>query len=415
MNPESPVTSEADLLFVAPPQGRLEFGPGAVQRLPAAVSESGASRAFVVSDTGLAACGVLPDVVGILTDGDIDVGVSDTVMSNPTTDTLDDVAAHVRAFCGRREAAPDLPVVVAVGGGAVIDVAKGVALLAADGLRADQAASGLQPARPGLPVVAVPTTAGTGSETNGFGVVGDTRAGCKVYVGDVSVQPRVCVLDPQLTVGLPLMPTAASGYDAFVHAVESLASKRSTPLSAAYARQGLRLVTRWLPAALADGTDLDARSHMLLGAHLAGRALTLSGLGLVHGVAHALSARYGTPHGPGLAAVCATVLAYNAQTCPRPYADAALELGLGRSGWTEAAQAAAFVEFAGRLAADCGLPTSLEDVGARTEDDVPALAAVALNDPVAANNPRRPDASELGLLLATNEAEAGPTVSASMW
>jgi alcohol dehydrogenase class IV len=399
--PAAPGTAQAtglaDRLLVAAPTGRLEFGVGAVRRLAAAVAELGAARAFVVSDPGLAAGGVLGEVTGLLQAGGVDVETYDAVTPNPTTATLDDAAARARVFTAASDGAAR-PAVVAVGGGAVLDAAKGVAVLAANPLAAADVAGGVPLETDGLPVVAVPTTAGTGSETNGFGVVGDAAARGKVYVGHPSVQPRVCVLDPALTVGLPPVATAASGYDAFVHATESLTSPQATPLSQAYAREALRLVPGWLPAAVADGADLEARSHLLLGAHLAGRALSLSGLGLVHGLAHALSARYGTAHGVALAAVCGRVLAYNAETRDAAYADAARDVRVDTGAGPQGADAGAFVAYADRLATDVGLVPGLGPLGVEAEH-VADLAATALADPVTANNPRTPSAADVEGLL----------------
>src|SRR3954471_7008183 len=145
--------------------------------------------------------------------------------------------------------------VLALGGGSALDAAKGISLLAGNPDAAAADADRLWDAGDGLPLIAVPTTAGTGAETNGFGVTEDRCARRKVYIGHSSVKPRIAVLDPELTLGLPARVTAATGLDALVHGIESLASRGSTPFSAAYATQAVTLVGRWLPAAYRDGGD----------------------------------------------------------------------------------------------------------------------------------------------------------------
>ncbi len=228
---------------------RIEFGVGAIARLAGCVDELGSRRVLLVTDAGLRSAGVVARVVALLEAAGLEVTVHDAIAPNPTTATLDEAAGVVRGLgdC----------VVVALGGGSVLDAAKGIALL---GTNPGSVRSLGAVVQPGLPVVAVPTTAGTGAETNGFGVIEDERACRKVYVGDDSVRPRVSVLDPELTVGLPPGATAATGMDALVHGIESLASRGSNPMSAAYATEAVRLVSGSLAAAVDDGTDLEARA-----------------------------------------------------------------------------------------------------------------------------------------------------------
>jgi alcohol dehydrogenase class IV len=336
----------ADL--VIEPTGRTIVGPGCVARLPELVE----GRAFVVTDPGLRAAGIVDRVVAGLA-----ATVFDGVGPNPSTAMAEAGAAALREF--------GEGTVVALGGGSALDAAKGIAHLAG-----------------GRPVVAVPTTAGTGSETNGFGVFECERR--KVYLGDDSVRPVAVLLDPELTLGLPPHATAATGFDALVHGVESLASRGANPVSTAYAVQAVELVGRWLPVAHADGADLEARGNLLLGAHLAGRALTLSGLGLVHGFAHAVTAHLGTPHGVALAAVNAQVMRFSAAPA-----------------YTRVAAALGVVDpIAAMDALAAPVRRSLGELGA-TPDLVPVLAAAALADPVTANAPRIPTPAEAeGLLTA---------------
>jgi len=376
--------------FTVAPPGTIEFGEGALQTLGAAVTSLGRTRAFVVTDAGIVRAGIVASVEQVLTDSRVDFEVFSEVEPNPSMSTVDRAGELARRFGDA--------VVVAVGGGSSLDAAKAVALAAVNsGSAADlDVAAGTAVA--GLPVVAVPTTAGTGAETNGFGVIQDTAAHCKVYVGDASVAPRVSILDPALTIGLPPAATAATGVDALVHAVESLTSRGRNPLSEAYARHAVRLVGRWLPVAVADGSNREARAQMLLGSHLAGLALSRSGLGLVHGIAHAVTAYTGAVHGVALAAVLEGVLEHNLPTSTPQYAAIAGDLGVDRTDAGEETNARAAIAACRDLTEQTSVRTTLTALGC-APDLVPELARTALADPVTRNTPRMPSDEALRELL----------------
>jgi len=359
------------------PSARIEFGVGAVARLPACVDRFESRRVLLVTDAGLRAAGVVARVVALLERAGLDVTVHDAIAPNPTSATLDEAADVVRGLGGC--------VVVALGGGSVLDAAKGIALLGTNAGPAHELGAVV---RPGLPVVAVPTTAGTGAETNGFGVIEDERACRKIYLGDDSVRPRVSVLDPELTVGLPPAATAATGMDALVHGIESLASRRSNPVSAAYATEAVRLVSGSLVAAVDDGTDLEARAQLLMGAHLAGLALSISGLGIVHGLAHATTAHTGAVHGLALSAVLAEVMTRTKAVAAEPYARVAVAMG-----------AADAVSGAVALADRVGARRPLRELGV-TAALVGPIAAGALADVVSCNHPRRMALDEVEQVVA---------------
>ncbi|WP_236792369.1 iron-containing alcohol dehydrogenase family protein [Amycolatopsis sp. GM8] len=208
------------------------------------------------------------------------------------------------------------------------------------------------------------------------------------------MKPRTAVLDPELTLGLPAHVTAATGLDALVHGIESLASRGSTPFSAAYATQAISLVGRWLPAAYRDGGDLEARSGLMLGAHLAGHALTLSGLGLVHGIGHALTAYTGTPHGVALAAVLEEVMTFSVPAAADAYETTARALRLPPSPDCPAAAIEAVREISGAIE----IKRPLRELGL-TRDEIPGVAADAVADTVTKNAPRLPSEAEVAELL----------------
>jgi alcohol dehydrogenase class IV len=368
------------------PGARIEFGEGALATLPDAVVSVGRSRAFVVTDPGLRGAGVLGRVLAVLTSAGMEHEVFEGVRPNPSTTDLDAAGERVRAFCARAGAA-----VVALGGGSALDSAKGIALLGTNPGTAADFDYRREPPGPGLPVVAVPTTAGTGSETNEFGVIEDCAAQCKIYVGHSSVRPKVAILDPELTLGLPRAATAATGFDALVHGIESLASRGATPMSAAYATQAVAMVSRWLPIAVEDGSDLEARAQMLLGAHLAGRALTLSGLGLVHGIAHSLTNHLHTVHGVALAGVLPEVMQFCADgpddAARAAYRTVALAMGVADP-----------IAASRELAEAIGVRVRLSALGLTT-DTVDRVARGAVEDVVTANSPRTPTHPEVETLL----------------
>jgi alcohol dehydrogenase class IV len=368
----------------------MEFGISAVERLPEAVAAIGQHRAFVVTDRGLRATSIIDRILAILDEAAIETDVYDAVEPNPSTNTIDEAAARVRAF---GEAA-----VVAVGGGSALDAAKGIALLGANpGVAADYDYRAT-PQFSGRPIVAIPTTAGTGAETNGFGVIEDRTRRCKLYIGHGTVRPQRVILDPELTVGLPPLATAATGMDALVHGIESLASRGANPLSVAYATHAITLVGDSLPAAVADGTDLEARARMLMGSHLAGLALSLSGLGLVHGIAHAVSNHCGAAHGLALTAVLDEVMTRSLDAAAGPYAAVAAALGVGTGAPTTRDAGRAAISAVADLADRVEARLPLTQLGV-DRDAVPAIAHGALADTVSSNHPRDLSVAEVEEIL----------------
>ena len=261
---------------------------------------------------------------------------------------------------------------MAVGGGSPIDAAKGIALAAVNpGARGRGLDYRNEFGVPALPIVAVPTTAGTGAE-NAFGVVTDPVAHRKFYVGHATSMPVAAILDPELTVGLPPSVTAATGLDALTHALECYLSLHPNPWSDGIALHVIRMVAASLPRACDDGADLEARSRMLLAAHMAGVAMAYTGPGICHAIGHSLGGRWDLAHGVTLAMVMP---------------------GAARN-------AAAAVEAITALLDKVGLTRRLADFGI-TAADHPRIAVGALDDEVLANPPRRPTAADITAILAT--------------
>jgi alcohol dehydrogenase len=246
--------------------------------------------------------------------------------------------------------------------------------------------------------VAIPTTAGTGAETNAFGVVTDEERQRKFYVGHSSTLPVAAILDPELTVGLPPGATAATGMDALTHAIESYLSVRANPWSAGIALQVIRTVSEFLPRAVADGTDREARAQMLLAAHMAGVAMATTGLGACHAIGHALGGRFNLPHGVALSMVLPSVLSFSLPVASARLTDIAFALGTGDTAAPAEKNAGAAVRAVASLAVAVGMTQTLADFGI-ADSDFDQVIADALDDEVLVNAPRQPTAADVSEML----------------
>jgi alcohol dehydrogenase class IV len=353
------------------------FGAGAARKLPRACENAGMRRPLVVTDAGLAASGLIEGVLGSLREGGLEPALFGDVRSNPVAANVEAGLAVLRA--GGHDG------VVAVGGGSGLDAGKVIAFMAGQTRplwdfedigdwwkRADPAGI--------LPVVAVPTTAGTGSEVGRAGVITDEAAHTKKIIFHPLMMPRTAILDPELTVGLPPKLTAATGMDALAHCLEAYLAPGFHPMAEGIAVEGMRLVKESLPTAVRSGTDLEARGRMLTASAMGATAFQ-KGLGAIHSLSHPVGAVYDTHHGLTNAVFMPYVLAFN-----RPAIEAKLDrlaawLGLvGRGfpavqGWILA------------LREELGIPPTLAALGI-ANDRFDKLAAMAIEDPTAAGNPR---------------------------
>jgi len=404
--------------FVITSRPAAHFGLGAIEKLPGIVRATGADTVVVVTDEVLAVTPVLATVTSLLADACLPARVFTGVHPNPTTDDLAAgatavadaaaeaaasasaaaVAATLKASPPATEAAVPRIALVAVGGGSTIDAAKGIALGAVNPQRGRDLHYRGDFDVPALPIVAVPTTAGTGAETSAVGVVTDPVARRKFYVGNASAMPAAAILDPALTVGLPPAGTAATGMDALTHALESYLSLHPNPASDGIALQAIRMIAANLPRACADGTDLAARSQLLLAAHLAGVAMASTGLGVCHAIAHSLGGRWNVVHGVALAMLLPDVLRFNLPLRTQRLADIAFALGVGDTHETASRNAAAAIDSVAALRERVGLTAAIGDFGI-TEADFAQIAADALDDEVLLNTPRTPTRADIGALL----------------
>ncbi len=373
--------------------GRTVFGLGAAERVGELARGFSVRGAFLVTGLGVLASGAVEIVRASLEEAGLAVSVFASVMPNPATSDVESGSASLLDF-GKEDVA-----VVAVGGGSSMDAAKGISLHAVNGGSVLDLDYRKTPDQSGLPVLAVPTTSGTGSETNGFGVIMDHGSGRKFYVGHTSAQPKTAVLDPLLTLGLPPGSTAATGIDALTHALESLMSRNSNPYAEGLALQVIQMVSKWLPAAVHDGGSVEARSQMLLAAHLAGLAFSSgTGLGLCHAVAHSLSARLDVAHGVALAAVLPAVMTFNLPSSTRELALTASSMGVYDSGTSEDENARSAVAATEALVWDLMGRRTLASLGV-DEGLLPTLVQDTIEDGVLLNTPRMPTPEEVENLL----------------
>jgi alcohol dehydrogenase len=372
---------------------RSRFAVGAVERLAPAVAEIGGSTAFIVTDPGVVASGVCGRVVDLLRAAGLAVHVFDGVEANPGTATIEAGSGRLRTM--------DLTetVVIGLGGGSAIDSAKVIALHAPNQRAAISLGYHDETLEPGVPVIAIPTTAGTGAETNTYGVITEESAGRKRYLGHESVLPKLAILDPQLTLGLPPASTAATGIDAMTHSVESLVSANPNPFAEAVALGVIRTVGEWLPKAVQDGGDLEARSRMLLASHIAGVGQQSgTGVGAVHAIGHALGTRGRLAHGTALAMVMPEVLETYLGVRDRELALVGIALGVAGPGDREETAARAAIDAVEALLLRVDQRPTLLDVGIGTDIEV-QIVADAVDDEAILNSPRIPSTDEIAGIL----------------
>ena len=377
-------------------RNRVLFEVGALRRLPELIADAGGRRVFLVTDPGVVVAGIAADTVDVLSEGRIPSTVFSQVEPNPSGATVEAGASMLRTL------GLDGTVIVALGGGSAMDAAKAIALCAANERPLWKLEYDGPALVPGRPIVAVPTTAGTGSEAHPFAVITHEEIGRKDYIGHRSLLPFATILDPALTVGLPAGVTAATGVDALTHSLESLLSRNANPFAESMAVGVIRTVHEWLPRAVADGSDIEARSQMLLAAHLAGVGQASgTGVGLVHALGHALGTRGRLPHGTALAVVLPEVLGFYAtEEGLRDRELALVGVALRAASPTERAATAAGAAIGElrRFLASLGQRQPLTSLGF-DDDALDLVAQDAINDAAIRNSPRLPSLAQARAIL----------------
>jgi alcohol dehydrogenase len=377
-----------DILFQLPTRVRFGFG---VSRLAGDETRAlGGSRALVVTDPGVRGAGLLDGVLDSLAAAGIESVVHDAVSGNPR-----DHECVACADTGREFGAD---VVIAVGGGSPMDTAKtAAALLTNGGTPQDWEAPALLERDP-LPIVAIPTTSGTGSEVTFYAVVTDTTRRYKMSLLDTRIAPRLALVDPELTMSMPAAVTASTGMDALTHAVESYTGRLANPVADALAREAIRLVALHLADAVRDGSNRDARSGMMMASLLAGMAFGNTDVAAVHCLAEAIGGTYDTPHGVANSVFLPHVFAHNAEADPARHAEVAAALGIDTRDMPDEIAARQASERIAHLAREVGIP-GFRDLPRIDPADFPALAEAAKRNVSDPSNSRSYEVADYLLLL----------------
>ena len=356
----------------------VTFGKNAAKELPRILKEFKAKNVMVVYDAGVKMAGIAEKVLAEVEKADVKVTVFDGVIPNPTNEVVEEAAE-----IAQRE---NIDVFVAVGGGSSIDLTKAVNILMTNpGPIGQYGGIGLVKESV-LPLIAIPTTAGTSSEITNVVALTDTKAVCKYVIIDNKIVADKVIADPEFTKTMPAGVTAATGMDAITHAVESYISNMSTALTEYHSIKALQIFHEYLPKAVANGSDMEAREKMMLGCLIAGFGFSNANLGLVHGIAHTLSAHFHLAHGVANATVLPYVMEYNADSCPEKMVNLAKAIDLPVSGDLAKDKYLLSKELL-KMTKTVGIKT-LSELGVE-EKDFEMIAEDVLKEPVLGFNPKQ--------------------------
>lgn len=357
------------------------FGPGARKELPEVLTRMGVKKALVTSDKGLIKVGTTKMVTDVLDEMGFPYDIYSEIKPNPT---VTNVKQGVEAF-----KASGADCIIAIGGGSSMDTAKGIGIVANNPEFGDIVSlEGCAPTKnKSVPIIALPTTAGTGAEVTINYVIIDEERQAKMVCVDPNDIPSVAIVDPELMYSLPKGLTAATGMDALTHAIEGYITKGAWIMSDMYELQAIKMIAENLPIAVEEPTNPVGREGMALAQYIAAQAFSNVGLGLVHGMAHPMGSLHDIPHGVANALLLPTIMEFNMPTRIEKYGVIAQHMGVDTTGMTpeEAAQAA--VDAVRELSIRVGIPQHLSEIGI-TEADIPALAAQAITDVCTPGNPR---------------------------
>lgn len=364
---------------------RVVFGPGELNRLGELTSELG-KRVLLVSDPGIVAAGHVQRGMDSLQSAGLEVQLYDGARENPTTDNIDDGLAVAKEF--------EPQVIVGLGGGSSMDCAKGINFVYTNGGTMHDYHGVGRATQPMLPMVAVPTTSGTGSEMQSFALISDAKTHVKMACGDKKASCRIAILDPELTLTQPTAVTALTGVDAISHAIETYVTKRRNPISLHYSREAWRLLAGNFETVLNNPDDLEARSAMQLGAAYSGVAIENSMLGAAHALANPLTATYGIAHGQAVGMMLPHVVRFNGVDYD-PWYQELLTAGAGIAGMPDSSTGAeGLASFLTKLVMAAGLNIKLDQSGVENEK-IGVLAEAASQQWTGTFNPRVVDQSSL--------------------
>ena len=357
------------------------FGAGARKELPAVLERMGLHKALVCSDKGLIKVGTTKMVTDVLDEASFPYEIYSEIKPNPT---VTNVQQGVEAF-----KASGADCLIAIGGGSSMDTSKGIGIVANNPEFADVVSlEGCAPTKhKSVPIIAMPTTAGTGAEVTINYVIIDEERKAKMVCVDPNDIPAVAIVDPELMYSLPKSLTAATGMDALTHAIEGYITKGAWVMSDMYELQAIKMIAENLPLAVEEPTNPAGREGMALAQYIAAQAFSNVGLGLVHGMAHPMGSLHDIPHGVANALLLPTIMEFNMPTRIEKYGVIAQHMGVDTTGMTPEQAAQAAVDAVRALSVRVGIPQRLSDLGI-TEQDIPALAKQAIADVCTPGNPR---------------------------
>ena len=363
-------------------------GPGAAKEVGSFAKGLG-KKALIVTDVALEKIGLLNDIKNSLEMAGISFAIYDKVVAEPTMDFTEEGLKNFKEV--------QAEILIAVGGGSPIDAAKGIAALATNpGKMSDFAGANKIP-RPGAPLIAIPTTAGTGSEVSQFTIITDTTRDVKMLIASLNIMPRVALVDPLMTLTMPQKITAATGLDALTHAIEAFVSVKAQPITDTLALQAIRFIAGNIRQAWSNGDNVEARTNMMIGALQAGMAFSNSSVALVHGMARPIGAYFHIPHGISNAALLPTVIEFSIPGNPKRYAEIAEAMGEITEGLSVLDAAYFAADAVERLNIDLKVPT-LRELGVEEKKfnsvvEQMAVDAIASGSP--GNNPRKATKGEI--------------------
>ena len=359
---------------------RIVMGPGCLSQVQSEILRFGCKKVMIVTDPGIVQAGIAGRLEEIFTKAGIAFDRFDQVTPDPSLEVASQAIDALRSSGAQ--------VVIGLGGGSAIDIAKTAAVMAdASGKLNDYFGIDLVP-KPGRRTVIIPTTAGTGSEVTPIVILSDEAEKLKKGIVSPYLIPSVALLDPVLTIGLPPQVTAATGMDALIHGVESFTSKNAYPMTDMLACRAIALIAANIRTAFANGQDLSARSRMLEGSLLAGMAFANAGVTAVHAFAYPIGAEFHIPHGVANSIMLASVMEFNMLGNLNKFAQMAALLGENTAGMSERQMALAAVQALRTLSADLQIPNHLSQFGVKASD-IPMLAQGVMKvTRLLANNPR---------------------------
>lgn len=356
---------------------QITYGMNALKEVKSIIDDRDIKNVLIVTDPGISKTSLIDELLKYVKH--VNYKLYNGCQPNPTVSNCNDALQQLNTI--------QADLIIAIGGGSSMDVAKAVALLATNGGKIESY-EGIDTFKNDLlPLIAIPTTAGTASEVTNFTVITDEERAYKFTIGGVKIAPKWAILDPMVTLTLPPHITAATGLDALVHAIESYTSKMANPITKTLAREAIRKISKNLRQAVYNGNTLKYRDEMLMGSLLAGLAFNNTRLGNCHALSHPVSAIYGVPHGVANAILIPHIMEFNLQAAPELYADIAEDMGEVLDNLTMMEQAQKAVDAVRKLAIDIGIPDNFQSFGV-DHSKIEKMAQDALLSGNIAVNPR---------------------------